>query len=291
MKARATTEEDITREVIQRFEGTPDPRLREIIQSLVRHIHGFVREVRLTEAEWFKAIQFLTATGQMCSEKRQEFILLSDTLGISMVVDRINHPKPDGATEPTILGPFYRPGATLMPAGGNISPRDKGGMPTFVSGRVLDLEERPVAGALLDVWQTSSDGLYDVQDPSIEHMHMRGTFRTDKDGRYWFRTTRPKQYTIPQDGPVGEMLRATGRHPWRPAHIHFILSAEGYETVVTHIFDKDDKYLESDTVFAVKDSLICTFVQHDTRDADAERYGIEPPFCTASFDFILKPAN
>jgi protocatechuate 3,4-dioxygenase beta subunit len=177
-----------------------------------------------------------------------------------------------------------------MPDGGNIGPRDAG-MPAFVTGRVLDLGGRPIAGAVLDVWQAGSNGLYDTQEPAIgDGMHMRGKFRTDAEGRFLVRTARPKQYQIPQDGPVGAMLRATNRHAWRPAHIHFIVSADGYEPVVTHIFDSIDKYLDSDTVFAVKESLICRFVEHDKRDADAERFGVEPPFCTTSFDFVLKPA-
>jgi protocatechuate 3,4-dioxygenase beta subunit len=288
MKTRPTTEDDITAEVVRRFEGAPDPRLRQIMQSLVRHLHAFVKEVRLTESEWMRGIEFLTATGQICDEKRQEFILLSDTLGVSMVVDRINHAKPDGATESTVIGPFYRPHSPELPAGGNIGPRDMG-TPAFVSGRVCDLESRPIAGARLEVWQAASNGMYDTQDPSIEHMHMRGTFHSDKEGRFLVRTCRPRQYTIPQDGPVGEMLRATNRHAWRPAHIHFIVSADGYEPVTTHIFDSIDKYLNSDTVFAVKESLICNFLEHNTRDADAERFGADPPFCTVNFDFVLKP--
>src|SRR5438874_7720743 len=285
---RNETENDITAEVLARFSGTPDPRLREIMLSLISHLHAFVKDVKLTEAEWFQAIEILTEAGKMCSDKRQEFILFSDTLGVSMVVDLLDHQKPDGATESTVFGPFDRLGAPERPMGGNIAHRDRTGTPALVSGRVLDLDGKPVANALLDVWQTQSNGLYDAQDSNPNELHMRGKLRSDAEGRYLIRTVLPVNYPIPSDGPVGRMLKATGRHPWRPAHIHFGVSAEGYELVATHIFDDADPYLESDTVFAVKDSLICTFVRHDTREPEAARFGLEPPFCTARFDFVLK---
>lgn len=291
MTRRSTTEDDITAEVLQRFDATSDPRLRRIMLSLVRHLHGFIRDVELTEAEWFQAIQFLTETGHLCDDRRQEFILLSDTLGASMILDLVNHRKPEGATESTVFGPFHREGAPDMPMGGNIAPHDSGGTPTIVSGRVLDLQGRPIAGAELDVWQTASNGLYDSQEVDNDELHMRGRFRTDAEGRYLIRTSRPVHYQIPSDGPVGRMLRATNRHPWRPAHIHFVVSADGYEPVTTHIFDNVDEYLNSDAVFAVKDSLMCTFDVHQSKDADAERFDMKPPFCTASFDFVLKPAT
>jgi len=289
LKGRSVTEDDITAEVLRRFEGTPDPRLREIMLALVRHLHGFVKDVNLTEAEWFNAIQFLTATGQKCDDARQEFILLSDTLGVSMVVDLINHRKPEGATESTVFGPFHRDGAPEMPPGGNIAPRDERGTPTLIRGRVLDLDRRPIAGAQLDVWQADSSGMYDSQYADREALHMRGRFRTDHDGRYLVRTARPVAYTIPNDGPVGQMLRATNRHPWRPAHVHFVVSADGYEPVTTHLFDDADQYLESDTVFAVKDSLVCHFVRRDSHDDTSKSLAIDPPFYTVDFDFVLKP--
>jgi len=253
LKPHGTTEDDITAEVLRRFDATGEPRLRQIMQSLVRHLHAFVKDVELTEAEWMNAIQFLTETGHMCSDKRQEFILLSDTLGVSMVVDLINHRKPEGATESTVFGPFHREGAPELPAGGNMAPRDMKGIPTVVSGRVLTLDGEPIAGARLDVWQADSSGLYDSQYAETDELHLRGQFRTDEEGRFLIRTVRPVYYAIPTDGPVGRMLSATNRHPWRPAHIHFVVSAEGYEPVTTHIFDDADPYLESDTVFAVKD--------------------------------------
>jgi len=274
---KTTTADDITAEVLSSFAATPDPRLRRIMESLTRHLHAFVKDVELTEPEWFEAIKFLTDTGHMCSEKRQEFILLSDALGVSMVVDLITHSRPVAATESTVLGPFYRGGAPELPAGGDIAPHDTEALPTYVSGRVLDGDGKPIANALLDVWQTGSNGLYDSQDPSFDDgLHMRGKFRTDAEGRYLIRTVRPVHYQIPSDGPVGAMLRATGRHAWRPAHIHFAVSADGYEPLTTHIFDAEDPYLESDAVFAVKNSLICRFERHDT-----------PPRYTAEYDFVL----
>jgi len=288
---RNTTEDDITAEALQRFAGTQDPRLRQIMLGLIRHLHDFVKEVELTEAEWFQAIGILTEAGRMCSDKRQEFILFSDTLGVSMVVDLLSHRKPDGATESTVFGPFHRLGAPELPAGGNIAHLDKTGTPTLVGGRVLDLDGKPIAGALLDVWQAQSSGLYDSQDENLTDLHMRGKFRTDADGRYLIRTVLPVNYPIPSDGPVGRMLRATGRHPWRPAHIHFVVSADGYEPVTTHIFDRTDEYLDSDAVFAVKDSLICDFARNARAGGEAARLGIEPPYYTTEFDFRLKAAE
>jgi hydroxyquinol 1,2-dioxygenase len=288
---RNMTEDDITAEVLQRFAGTSDPRLRQIMLGLVKHLHAFVKEVELTEAEWFQAIEILTEAGRMCSDKRQEFILFSDTLGVSMVVDLLDHRKPDGATESTVFGPFHRLGAPDMPIGGNIAHRDRTGTPALVSGRVLDVDGKPIAGALLDVWQTQSNGLYDAQDANPDELHMRGKFRSDAEGRYLIRTVLPVNYPIPSDGPVGRMLKATGRHPWRPAHIHFVVSADGYDPVTTHIFDRTDPYLQSDAVFAVKDSLICDFEKHEKPDAEARRLGIAGPFYTAEFDFHLMPAS
>jgi hydroxyquinol 1,2-dioxygenase len=288
---RNKTEDDLTAEVLARFSATPDPRLREIMLSLISHLHAFVKEVKLTEAEWFQAIEILTEAGKMCSDKRQEFILFSDTLGVSMVVDLLDHRKPDGATESTVFGPFHRLGAPDLPTGGNIAHRDRTGTPALVSGRVLDLDGKPVGNALLDVWQTQSNGLYDSQDEHPDQLHMRGRFRSDAEGRYLIRTVLPVNYPIPSDGPVGRMLKATGRHPWRPAHIHFVVSADGYEPVTTHIFDRTDPYLQSDAVFAVKESLVSDFVKHEKPDAAASRLGITGPYYTAEFDFRLTPAT
>jgi len=286
-----TTEDDITAEVLRRLDQTRDARLRRIMLGLIQHLHHFVKDVELTEAEWVAGIQFLTDTGHMCSDIRQEFILLSDTLGVSMVVDLINHRKPGRATESTVFGPFHRDGAPELMNGSNMALADASGMPTVVSGRVLDLEGRPIAGALLDTWQCDSTGRYDQQYEDTSTIRMRGKYHTGRDGRFVIRTSRPVAHEIPNDGPVGKLLRATDRHAWRPAHIHFVVSADGFEPVTTHIFDSIDKYLGSDAVFAVKESLICTFAEHDTRDEAAKQFNIEPPFCTAEFDFVLKPSR
>ena len=287
----STTEDDITATVLARFAATPEPRLRQIMLGLIKHLHAFVKEVELTETEWFQAIEILTEAGKMCSDKRQEFILFSDTLGVSMVVDLIGHRKPEGATESTVFGPFHRLNAPVMAAGGNIAHRDAVGVPALVSGRVLDLAGKPVAGAELDVWQAQTNGLYDSQDTNPDNLHMRGKFRTDGEGCYLLRTVIPVNYPIPSDGPVGAMLKATGRHPWRPAHIHFVVTADGYDAVTTHIFDRRDPYLESDAVFAVKESLICDFVEHKAPTPEAAKLGIGGPVYTAEFDFVLKPAG
>lgn len=280
-------EQNLTDAVLRRLEGASDTRFAAIMSALVRHLHDFVREVELTEAEWLTAIRFLTATGQMCDDKRQEFILLSDTLGVSMLVDAINHRKPQGATESTVLGPFYvADGGKDIPFGGSIADGARGRL-AFVQGTVRDTEGRPIEGATLDVWQTDSDGFYDVQRPG-GGLYLRGKMRTDARGRYLFRTVEPVSYPIPTDGPVGRMLDRMGRHPYRPAHIHFILTAPGFEPVITHLFKDGDPYLESDAVFAVKSSLVARFETRPPGEApDGTR--VETPFLVATHDFGLKP--
>jgi hydroxyquinol 1,2-dioxygenase len=281
-----TTEDDITAAALASYEQAPDARLRQVTTSLIKHLHAFVREVELTEAEWFKAIDFLTRTGQLCSERRQEFILLSDVLGVSMLVDLINHRKPAGATESTVLGPFFAHGAPELPYGGNIAPTDPA-EPSFVSGRILDDAGKPVADAVIDAWQTGSDGLYDTQR-SGGGIDMRGRFRSQADGSYRIRTVRPVSYSIPLDGTVGELMQASRRQPRRPAHIHLVVAAPGYETLVTHFFDAVDPHLDRDPVFAVKDSLICDFRRHDQADDD---FAVAPPFHTIERDIVLKRAS
>lgn len=285
---RNLSEHDLTDAVEQRLQTTADPRVKAIMTSLVRHLHDFVRDVELTEAEWFEAIRFLTDTGHASDDKRQEFILLSDTLGVSMLVDAINHRHPEGATESTVFGPFHREGAPALPAGASIAGNTPG-EPTFVSGRVTDTAGRPLAGALLDVWQAAPNGLYDSQDPEQDGLNLRGKFRTDADGRYAFQTVHPANYPIPSDGPVGRMLRACGRHPYRPAHIHFIVSAAGHRSVTTHVFVDGDPYLDSDAVFAVKSSLVATFKRHDSKK-EAEARKTTAPFYTVEYDFGLTPS-
>jgi protocatechuate 3,4-dioxygenase beta subunit len=284
---RNLTEDNVTTAVLEQIK-TNNPRLQQIMTSLVRNLHNFVREVELTEEEWSYGIQFLTRVGHLCNDRRQEFILLSDTLGVSILVDAINHRKSEGATESTILGPFYRGGAPVRELGANIAIKEEG-RPVVVRGRVTDPDGKPIADALLDVWHASAKGLYDIQDPSRE-MDMRGKFRTNENGEYWFRTIKPSSYPIPHNGPVGEMLAEFRRHPYRPAHIHFIITAEGYETVVTHIFVEGDPYLDSDAVFAVKNSLVADFVLNNSRE-EAKKWGVTAPFYAVEYNFGLIPAD
>lgn len=274
-----------TAAVIERMTKCRDERLHEIMTSVVTHLHAIVREVEPTFEEWAFAIDFLTRTGQICDDTRQEFILLSDTLGVSMLVDAINHRRNPAATESTVLGPFHVSGAPRLQMGDSIS-RDGKGEPLYVSGKVVDESGAPIVGALLDVWQTSTDGFYDVQDARQPEMNLRGQFTTGADGRYFFRSIKPSSYPIPSDGTVGRMLAALGRHPMRPAHVHFIVTAPGYDSVTTHVFVEGDPYLDSDAVFGVKESLIIPFMAHDDPSA-AERLGLGNPFYTAEYDFVL----
>ncbi|MCB1330464.1 MAG: intradiol ring-cleavage dioxygenase, partial [Maritimibacter sp.] len=249
------TEDTSEDQVLARLAPDVDPRFRQIMESAVRHLHAFVKEVEPTMAEWEQAIGFLTATGQICDDKRQEWILASDTLGVSMLVDAINHRRPGGATENTVLGPFHVSGAPARENGASIC-LDGKGKPCIVRGRVLDEDGNPIPGAKIDVWQTNDDGFYDVQQPGEQpDMNMRGLFTAQADGSYEFTTVKPLPYSIPTDGPVGLLLNAMGRHAMRPAHIHYIVQAPGYETLVTHIFPEGDPYLDSDAVFGVKESL------------------------------------
>jgi len=256
------TEDDLTDQVVSRIEATPDPRLREVMSALVRHLHAFAKEVRLTEEEWLEGIRFLTSTGKICDDVRQEFILLSDTLGLSSLVDVVNHSDVDSlATEPTILGPFYVPASPQREFGASMVEYDDGGEPAVLRGVVRDESGKPIPGASLDVWQNSATGFYAVQQPEIQGpTNLRGVYRTDDQGRYEIRTVRPVPYPIPDDGPVGRLLADTGRHPWRAAHIHAKVSADGFVPLTTHLFDRESDYLDSDTVFGVKESLIEDFV-------------------------------
>jgi hydroxyquinol 1,2-dioxygenase len=283
------TEEQITRNVLNSMAQAPNARLKEVMSSLITHLHAFIREVNLTEAEWMQGIQFLTRTGQMCDDRRQEFILLSDVIGVSMLVDAINHRAEDGATESTVFGPFYREGTRELPPGATIS-LDGRGEPAVVMGRVLSTDGTPIPGALLDVWETDENGLYEQQDPEQPDMNLRGKFRTDSQGRYCFVGIKPVSYPIPDDGPVGQLLRALGRHPYRPAHIHLLISAEGFVPVTTHLFVKGDPYLDSDAVFGTKDSLVVDFIRHDS-DEEAAQYHVNAPFYTVEYDFVLKPRD
>ncbi|MDB5363531.1 MAG: hydroxyquinol 1,2-dioxygenase [Rhodospirillales bacterium] len=274
----------ITEAVLERVASAPDPRMRQIGEALVRHLHAFVREVEPTQAEWAAGIDFLTRTGQMCDDKRQEFILLSDTLGVSMLVDAINHRRPEGATETTVLGPFYVQGPPEFECGADISGAMTG-LKLHVAGTVATLDGSPIADAVVDVWHADAEGGYDVQRPGDPAGRAR--LRTDAAGRFQFWTTRPCSYPVPHDGPVGQMLALQGRHPYRPAHVHFMIAAPGHETLVTHVFAAGDEYLDSDVVFGVKDSIIRPYTEHPPGTAPdgsvmGERYA------TLSYDFRLK---
>jgi protocatechuate 3,4-dioxygenase beta subunit len=271
----------LTDQVLAAYAGTPDPRLRELLAALIRHLHSFATETGLTREEWLAAVEFLTATGHKCDERRQEFILLSDVLGLSSLVDMLN--AADGATESTVLGPFYVPGAPVREMGEHIG-RPEDGSPTLVQGRVTDPVGRPLAGATLDVWQTSGNGRYDTQDPGQPPFNLRGVFVTGPDGGYQFRTVRPVSYPIPVDGPVGGLLRGAQRHNWRAAHIHAIVSAPGHRSVTTHIFDADNPYLDSDAVFGVKDSLVKPFRPAGPGDPADVSYVVD-------MDFSLVPGQ
>ena len=285
---REFDEKSITQAVVGRLCEGDDPRFKRVMTSLITHLHQFVREVKLTEAEWITAIQFLTDVGQTCTEKRQEFILLSDTLGVSVLVITLNHPASEGAAESTVLGPFYWEGAPDLPRGSNLAPGVKGES-TFYSGRVLDTDGRPLENALLDIWSGDGEGNYDMQVPGETRMRARGRIRTDAEGRYWFRSIKPTFYPVPTDGPVGRMLRKMGRHPYRPGHIHMIVSAPGHLPVTTHLFVAGSEYLDSDAVFGMKESLVAQFHRHPPGvGPGGER--MEAPFYTVNYDFRLRRA-
>jgi protocatechuate 3,4-dioxygenase beta subunit len=287
MTAAETAARDFTRQVISRLDDCPDPRLRELMTALIRHLHEFAVEESITEAEWLAGIRFLTDVGHITTDRRQEFILLSDTLGLSMLVDLINHGTGGGATESTVLGPFYVEGSPWRSNGDAISD-ELGDQPLLVSGHVLDTADRPIAGATVDVWQNATNRLYAVQDDGQSPENLRGRFLTDAAGAFAFRTVRPVDYPIPDDGPVGRMLHATGRHPWRPAHIHFIVSADGYVPVTTHVFDSESPYLDSDAVFGVKQSLVRKLVVHDP-ELEGAPPGIQGSWYTVDIDIVLQP--
>ena len=275
--------------VYARISDQANPRLREVMAVLTRHLHAAIKEIEPSHDEWLRAIEFLTRTGQMCTDWRQEYILLSDVLGATMLVDAINHRRPKGATPNTILGPFYVADAPRYENGANIC-LDGKGEPTLVSGRVLDTQGNPIAGATLDIWQTNDDGFYDVQQKGVQpDYNLRGLFTSDVDGFYAFRTVKPRHYPIPADGPVGQLLGELGRHPHRAAHLHFIVTAPGFDQVITHIFTPDCPYLHEDTVFGVKKELIAEFTRQ-TDQATARRYDLQVPFLAVNWDFVLSPA-
>lgn len=281
------TEQRSAETVIARMAACEDTRLKQVMEVVIRKLHEAVKEIEPSEAEWMAAIRFLTEVGQTCNDWRQEWILFSDILGVSMLVDAINHRLPGGASESTVLGPFHVADAPELPMGANIC-LDSKGEDMVVRGRILDTQGQPIAGARIDVWQANDEGFYDVQQKGIQpDFNLRGVFVTGEDGSYWFRAVKPKYYAIPDDGPVGRLLRAMGRHPYRPAHLHYIVSAPGFRTLVTHIFDPHDPYIRSDAVFGVKQSLLADFRKVEDA-AEAGRLGFGgPTFWSVCHDLVL----
>ncbi|MCJ7959179.1 MAG: 6-chlorohydroxyquinol-1,2-dioxygenase [Pseudomonas sp.] len=277
----------ISEQAVNSFDGAPDARYKQVMQSLVRHLHAFVSNVELTEQEWFEGIRFLTETGQTCDGLvRQEFILLSDTLGVSMLVDAINHRRSANATETTVFGPFYIEGMPDREYGENMAFTP--GESALVRGRVVNIHGDALAGAVLDVWQTAENGMYSGQDSTQPFGNLRGRYRTDADGYFAIRTIVPVCYPIPTDGPVGRMLNTANRHSWRPAHLHFMIHRSGYRKLVTHLFNHDDPYLDSDAVFGVKQSLQVIYEHRVTHDDLSESLGLELPFKRACYEFVME---
>lgn len=289
-QATGFSEEDSAEIVVQSLRDTPDERLKGVLTSLVQHLHAFVKDVEPSHAEWQAGIDFLTAVGRTCDDTRQEFVLLSDVLGVSMLVDAINNRRSAAATDTTVLGPFHMVESPPRELGATIS-LDGNGEPCVFAGQVTSSDGTPLAGALVDVWQANGAGYYDVQQPDVQpERNLRGLFTTDERGRFWLRTVVPRYYPIPDDGPVGALLAATRRHPNRPAHIHVIAEAAGHASLTTHVFVEGSPYLDSDTVFGVKKSLIrpVTVVDDPVR---AEHYGVGNPFRLLEFDVVLDPVE
>jgi hydroxyquinol 1,2-dioxygenase len=284
---RQFNEDNLTAEVVKRLGKTRNARHRQIMASAVKHLHAFAREVHLTEEEWFEGIKFLTAVGQKCDDKRQEFILLSDVLGLSMMIVALNHKTPPGATEATVLGPFFAHGAKEYGYGGDLRVGcTVKGEDVWVSGRVLGTDGKPVPNAVLDIWQAKADGIYDVQEADAE-FELRGRVKANAKGEYAFASYKPKFYSIPMDGPVGGLTRATTGNHMRPAHMHAIVSAPGYQKVITHVFVEGDPYLDGDAVFAVKNSLIAKYKK--LSEAEAKKVGLPAGSFKLDFDFKLSP--
>ena len=296
----------LTEAVLDSFARTASPRLRQVLRSLVTHLHAFAQDVRLTEEEWFAGIEFLTRTGQISDERRQEFVLASDVLGLSMLVIGLNHGHfaepgstehaadrrrgpgdPPAATESTVLGPFFAEGSPRFDNGDDIA-NGAPGQPCLMQGSVRSVTGAALAGARLEVWQADDDGFYDVQYGAEAETRARGHLHADGDGRWWFWSVRPEAYPIPDDGPVGTLLRATGRSPMRPAHVHFMITADGHRRLITHVFDGADPHLDSDAVFGVRPGLVTTFARHEPGTApDGTRMDV--PYHTMRYDFVMEP--
>lgn len=282
------TKETITDAVIATMAGDADPRFKEIMTALIRHMHGFVKEVDLSQDEWLAAIEFLYQTGEKTTRQRNEFILLSDTLGVTSLIDLLSGHAAEGTTESSVLGPFYVEGAPMIDNGGDLIGGNAGEC-GVVRGRVRTADGTQIPGALLDIWQNAANGLYSVEDPDQADDNLRRRLYADDTGAYHFTTIRPMPYTVPDDGPAGVMLRAMGRHPWRPAHIHFKVSADGYQDLITELYPDDDRYIDEDAVFGVRDSLSVSFTRNDSGD-EAKKYGLTAPFFDLQYDFVLRRA-
>lgn len=279
------TEQNLTDVVLQRWQDIPDPRLKQVMQAFIKHLHAFVREVEPTGAEWGKAINWLTKIGQISDEKRLEMVLFSDVMGVSMLIDAINHRLPGGATPTTVEGPFHIPNSPEMANGANMA-AGAPGIPCFVFGKVRGLDGEPVSGATLDLWQTDGEGLYEAQR-NVSEPWMRGKFHSQADGSYSVRTVAPIGYTIPMDGPIGDLMNLTDISHMRPAHIHFAVEASGYHTIVTHLFQRGCPYIETDVVYGVKEPLIVDFKKQPPGKAPTGEM-INEPFFVVEFDFVLK---
>ncbi len=279
-------ESQVTDAVRAAMAHTPDARLREVMDAFVRHAHAFLREVRPSEDEFYQGLMWIAALGHHTHKTNNEVVLASDVLGCSTLVDLLNNDAMHGETMSALLGPFYRANAPICENGADIARSRTPGPALLVRGRILGVDGAPLPGALVDVWQSSPVGLYENQDPEQAEMNLRGRFRADAEGRYWVRSVRPAGYPVPTNGPIGQLLRAQHRHPYRPAHVHFIVSAPGHRTLITQIFVDDDEYLETDVVFGVKQPTVGGFQRHD--EPDPERFpGVEPPFYTLDYDFRL----
>lgn len=285
---RNMNESNITEEVLNTIEHTQSPRLKTIFTAMIRHLHDFAREVELTPQEWFAAMDFLYRAGQISSPQRNEFILISDVLGVSSLADMLSDRGADGATETSALGPFFVEGAKMLKPGGDLIESNEG-EPGVVMGHVCDQKGQPIEGAMLEIWQTAHNGLYENMDPDQREGNLRCRMLSDKDGVYRFTTVKPVSYKVPEDGPGGDMLLSMGRHAWRPAHIHFKLSAEGYRPMATQLYVEDDQYIDEDAVFGVRNSLAVGFKRNDSAD-EAAKYNLQAPFWVVEYDFRLRPA-
>ena len=280
--------DNLTEVALGRWGTARTPRLAELMTTLVQHVHDFAREVNLTEDEWMAAIQWLTQAGRISDDKREELILASDVIGLSMLVVQLNHHFDEAATPATVLGPFHIDGSPAAPYGWDMSD-GIAGTPFFVSGTVRDTHGNPVPGAILDVWQADADGNYEAQISDADEARLRAKYQAREDGTYCVRSIVPLGYTIPMDGPVGELIRHTEISHYRPAHIHFLFDEPGYEKLITHIFEKGTRFIENDVVFGTKPALITPFVTHERGTApDGTKF--DTPFTTAEFDFILQPS-